>query len=381
MTGSQLALRSGPHRRLRVLSAIVVASVASAALLAAVLVGLPSRGGPPRPALTAAAATDVHAFLRTYVTPGGAVVRRDQGGDVVSEGQAYGLLLAHAAGDRQTFARIWEWTRAHLQRPDGLLASLADPAGTVRDPSPASDADLLAAWALSRAGSRYGADARRIAAAILTHETARRGGELMLAAGSWATGRPTSLNPSYWTPHVFRDLGRFTGDGRWALLARSARSLTSDVTQRGRRLPPDWARVDGTAITATAAPDRHVPQVQYGLDAQRLVVWLAVSCDPADRRLAAAWWPLLSAPERGSAMALDPTGTVLDGARHVMPLVAAAAAAGAAGRVADRDRLLGLAARAQAAAPTYYGAAWLALGRALLTSSVLGGCAGDGGPR
>jgi endoglucanase len=31
-----------------------------------------------------------------------------------------------------------------------------------------------------------------------------------------------------------------------------------------------------------------------------------------------------------------------------------------------------------AAAPTYYGAAWVALGRALLTTSLLGGCATEG---
>src|SRR6516225_461890 len=61
-------------------------------------------------------------FLRQYVDPDGRVVRRDQGNDTVSEGQAYALLLADAAGDQATFARVWSWTRGHLQEPNGLFA-------------------------------------------------------------------------------------------------------------------------------------------------------------------------------------------------------------------------------------------------------------------
>ena len=38
-------------------------------------------------------------FLDDYVEPDGRVVRRDEGGDVVSEGQAYGMLIAVAVGD------------------------------------------------------------------------------------------------------------------------------------------------------------------------------------------------------------------------------------------------------------------------------------------
>ena len=38
-------------------------------------------------------------FLDEYVEPDGRVVRHDEGGDVVSEGQAYGMLIAVAVGD------------------------------------------------------------------------------------------------------------------------------------------------------------------------------------------------------------------------------------------------------------------------------------------
>src|SRR4051794_5104300 len=60
-------------------------------------------------------------FLERYVTPDGRVIRRDQGGDIVSEGQAYGMLIAELAGRSATVRTIWSWTKAHLRRADGLL--------------------------------------------------------------------------------------------------------------------------------------------------------------------------------------------------------------------------------------------------------------------
>ena len=55
-------------------------------------------------------------------------------------------------------------------------------------------------------------------------------------------------------------------------------------------------------------------------------------------------------------------------------LVAAAGAADAAGRPADRDRLLAAAEALDQRSPTYYGAAWVALGRIMLTTKLLDAC-------
>ena len=61
-------------------------------------------------------------FLNNWVDGDGRVVRRDQGGDTVSEGQAYGLLIALGANDEARFDAIWQWTHNNLLREDGLLA-------------------------------------------------------------------------------------------------------------------------------------------------------------------------------------------------------------------------------------------------------------------
>ena len=51
------------------------------------------------------------------------------------------------------------------------------------------------------------------------------------------------------------------------------------------------------------------------------------------------------------------------GTQHLMALVAAAGAAQAAGKTRDAARLLSDAAKLDKQTPTYYGAAWVALGR------------------
>src|SRR5439155_5561670 len=96
----------------------------------------------------AEARTAARAFLDAFVTSDGRVLRHDQGGDVVSEGQAYALLLAQVAGDRARFDAVWTWTDAHLTRADGLLSWHAGSDGSVLDTNSAADADVFAAWAL-----------------------------------------------------------------------------------------------------------------------------------------------------------------------------------------------------------------------------------------
>jgi endoglucanase len=319
-------------------------------------------------------------FLAAYVRPDGRVARPDQGGDTVSEGQAYGLLLAQAAGNDAAFRRIWAWTRRHLQLPDGLIAYHADATGHILSRQPASDADVLIAWALLRydgqdAAAIHGAG-RKVAHAILAREVTKGpGGMVLLTAGPWATGRPASLNPSYWSLAALRGLAQLTHEPEWNKLASSAVTATRTLTSDGKQLPPDWAMLTSSGkLLAEPAPDGSQPQTQYGLDAQRTVVWFASSCDPDVRALAARWWPILQDSRRARAISLRPDGAVLNGNPAPLALVASAAAAQAAGNDhAARDLLRG-AAEVQRAHPTYYGGAWEALGNDLLAARGLGAC-------
>jgi endo-1,4-beta-D-glucanase Y len=373
-TGQHPVGRGG--RRPGVTAALRAAAALACAGLAAGAVGC----GGPAPAAASPAQRAAARFLTAYARPDGQVVRPDQGGDTVSEGQAYGMLLAEAAGDHAAFARIWQWTRSHLRLGDGLFAWHANAAGKVVGQQPASDADLLIAWALLRyhgpRAATWHRDARQVADAILAHEvTTGPGRAPVLAAGPWATGRPASLDPSYWSLTAMEQLGHLTGRPEWAAMAAGAVTLTRALTHGGRLLPPDWAELTAAgALRPEPAPNGAQPRTQYGPDAQRTVAWFAASCNPRARALAARWWPMLRPKERAQALALSPDGAILNPAPAALPLVAAAAAAKAAGDGPAVPRLLRQAQAQQHAHPTYYGSAWNALGTALLTTKTLTGC-------
>ncbi len=319
-------------------------------------------------------------FLARYVRADGRVVRRGQGGDTVSEGESYGLLLSVAIAKPRIFAAIWRWERVHLQERDGLFAWHWRH-GRVVGTSPASDADLVTAWALVLAGARfhdpgYLAAGRAVAHAVLAHETAQVAGRLELAAGPWATSRPTVIDPSYLAPEAMVALAAATHDPAWSELEVDSRLLIAALEASSPdRLPPDWARLDAAGVVrAIGAPSTHQAP-SYGLDAQRIAVWYGASCSSADRALAAALWPSLRrARGRGGAIAYSLTGRRLSRSANPLGYVAAAAAAGAAGARQQALRLLAKAGHQDRSYHTYYGDAWLAIGRVLLDTNWLTGC-------
>ncbi|MHB1576606.1 MAG: glycosyl hydrolase family 8, partial [Candidatus Dormibacteria bacterium] len=140
----RLRLQRCPAASKRQLPGPLLGLVVIAALTCTLAVGCGSRPSSASDSLH----TSATSFLSAYVASSGAVIRRGQGGDVVSEGQAYGMLIAELAGSATEVRRIWGWTSAHLLQPDGLLAYHATAQGVLLSHQSATDADTLAAYAL-----------------------------------------------------------------------------------------------------------------------------------------------------------------------------------------------------------------------------------------
>jgi endo-1,4-beta-D-glucanase Y len=318
-------------------------------------------------------------FLDTYVKPDGRVERTDQGGDTVGEGQAYGMLIAAAIGDEQRFDAIWEWTKANIRRPDGLISFLWRD-GRVEDPEPASDADVDAVRALLAASCRFDRpelrdEALELADAIMELETVPFEEGPVLVAGPWARKNPITLNPSYFSPATFAQLGDLTGDGRWGSLSASARTISQALMTQGTPLPPDWAQLKGGKPVPSGPPGEPQSTPGYGFDAARTLVRLAEDPDPAGREIAAVAWPVFDGkPPEDIPMEYSLSGEPAGDASHPLALVAAAGAAHAAGDDAAAGTLLDAAEELDQSQPTYYGAAWVALGRIMLTTSDLDAC-------
>ena len=318
-------------------------------------------------------------FLDRYVTSDGRVSRLDQGGDTVGEGQAYGMLMAAAIGDSKRFDSIWGWTKSNLRRKDGLISFLWRD-GHIQDPQAASDADVDAGRALLVGACRFHRPALRqealeLARAIMKEETASFQGSPVLVAGPWATKNPVTINPSYFSPATFAALDAASGDGKWGSLAASSRSITDTLMQGQNRLPPDWARLEGDKPVPIGSPSNPKGTPQFSFDAVRTLVRMAEDPDPAGRQIAARAWPVFEGQDPNKLpVEHDLTGKPIGGSIHPVVLVAAAGAADAAGQTAARDGLLDAAEALDKRSPTYYGAAWVALGRIMLTTNALKSC-------
>lgn len=377
--------------RSRIIIAIgAVFATAIVAVAAVVLLAPPSPGGPaasestplpsatetPDPEETLADSAD--AFLAEWVEDG-RVVRHDQGGDTVSEGQAYGLLIALAADDEQAFSEIWSWTQDNLQRPDGLLAwQWAD--GAIVDDEPASDADVDAARALVVAGetwddANYTADGIELATTVADTMTVETEVGRILVPGLWAAAAdPYQYNPSYASPAAFAVLADATGDPRWDEVSAGSAAVTTTLLEQSP-LPPDWAQVHGDGrVEPMPGAAGTGKSVRYGYDAARLPLRYAESCDPADRALAGDLAQTLGLTDPLAAE-LDLGGAALGQAQHPLGYVARAAARASVEDYAGAGSDLYAATSLAAQSPTYYGAAWSVLGRAMLESDVYGGCA------
>ena len=335
-----------------------------------------SSTAPPQVSPEQRAVAAAQHFLNRYVMSDGRVVRIDQGGDTVGEGQAYGMLLAAAIGDSTRFDAIWMWTQNNLRRPDALISFLWRD-GHVVDPQAASDADLDASRALLVAACRFHRPALRqqalqLGKAIMNVEVASSQGQPVLTAGPWAITPQLIVNPSYFSPASFLALRAASGDSRWSSLAASSRSITGTLTSPPARLPPDWARLEGGRVVPIGSPSDPQATPRFGFDAVRTLVRMAEDPDPAGRQLAARAWPVFAGQDPTKlpvthTLSGRPIGDIL----HPVALVAAAGAADAAGQPAARDGLLDEAEALDRRSPTYYGAAWVALGRIMLTTNLL----------
>jgi endoglucanase len=359
-----------------VAAGIAALSLAGAAHRSSVTSGADSVAMSPQ----ALASSDSSAFLHRYLAANGRVVRWDQGGDTVSEGQAYAMLIAVATGHRNQFAAAWRWDQGHLQQPDGLFAFHWSK-GSVVNAQSATDADLDTAWALVLAAQRFGqpayrVDGQHVASAILSQESAVVAGRLELVAGPWARTTPAVVNPSYLAPEAMAALGRATGDPRWSELASDTTALVTGIAANSPGgLLPNWVDVvpDGSA-RAVGTPSGS-GTAAYGLDAQRAPVWLAAGCTQGNRTVAARAWPTLDhAADSGAAVSYTLGGRTVGRTVNSMGLVAAAAAADAAGHAGSASRLLHRADQQSDAHSTYYGDAWTALGRILLDTNWLSSC-------
>lgn len=223
--------------------------------------------------------SDWEQYRQRFMLPEGRIQDTGNGGVSHSEGQGWGMLLAVAADDRKAFQSLWQWTDVTLKRSDVALFSWrydprAEPA--VTDPNDASDGDVLIAWALLRAGQRWGEGDYLVQSALIRDAIAQRlvrriQGYTTLLSGieGFDQAGGTVINLSYLVVPAFVEFDRVDNRGPWKDLLNDAPRLLKLARFGQYDLPPDWLLLpaQGRPYPASGWPAR------FSFDAVRIPLY------------------------------------------------------------------------------------------------------------
>lgn len=208
-----------------------------------------------------------------------------------SEGQSYALMRAVWMDDKETFSKVWVWTKKHLEEENHLFAWKwgEDTQGKwgVLDHGTATDADTDIALALLMAHKRWGGeaylvDAQNVIQGIWDTEVKQIDDQYFIVPGNWAKEKDELLiNPSYLAPYAYRIFAEVDMDHDWTSLVETSYELlegcmSSDLGGTGTvYLPPTWCMMakNGDFVQST---EDGLESTEYSYDALRTMWRLAL---------------------------------------------------------------------------------------------------------
>ncbi|HEY4156681.1 MAG TPA: glycosyl hydrolase family 8 [Polyangiaceae bacterium] len=311
----------------------------------------------------------------------------------VSEGIAYGMLLAVYASDQPTFDKLWQYSKLW---PDshGLMNWYINAAGTqALGSGGATDADEDMAFALVMADARWGGSgslstgylslAKSQMDLVWQYEVDHGRNDVLMPGDQFADG--SIINISYFAPAYYRVFGRISGNATewnsvmntsYTVLAQTL-NTTNGNTQNG--LVPAWS-------TPAGVPSAPAGQTQtfHQLDSCRTPFRLGEDyCWNAEPR-ALAYLQKIAGFYASIGVAALVDGYDLDGTPHpqfvtsggpraasfVGPAGVAAMATGASFLGLRDDAYAGVAGLGELAGSTYYQESWTALSLQMMTGQL-----------
>jgi len=192
-------------------------------------------------------------------------------GDAVSEGQAYGMMLALMLNDKTAFDNIWDAAEKNLWNATKGYYDWRFQDGKITGTGMATDADqdialtLIFADALATKGVwsqhsspknvTYKARAQAILNTLWTSGVYN--GNLRPGA-SWGGGENSQyckcdfVNPGYFSPANYRIFKTFDASHDWSQVVESSYRMIAANPGYAKGLLPDWMTTGGSFVTGTA---------------------------------------------------------------------------------------------------------------------------------
>lgn len=210
-------------------------------------------------------------WKKTFVVAAGGglrVQRPENGNDSVSEGIAYGMLIAVYMNDRALFDGLFNyWTSnpAAGAGTPGPLMTWQIPGGA----GSATDADEDAAFALLMAAKQWGGNYQSAATSMIANIWTNDIEESSFypKGGSTFTGSGSALtNPSYFAPAYYRLFATVDAGHAWSKVVDAVYTALANIQSKVTSgLLPAWCTSQCTAVGGGGYPDNNM----YQYDAHR----------------------------------------------------------------------------------------------------------------
>lgn len=234
-------------------------------------------------------------YKKRFINQDGRVLDYSQNELTTSEAQSYALLRSVWIDDRETFDKVWKFTKENMKRPDDYLfvwrwGLRPDGSyGVISDggENAASDADTDIALALILASRRwsdvkYLDDSKNILNHLWELEVAEAQGKNYLIAGNWAKNdTELVINPSYFAPYAWRIFAVVDDSHDWKSLIDPSYDLLARASfdpidkQKAVGIPPDWVVLDRQTGQLKPYPSENL-STNYSFDAARIPWRIAV---------------------------------------------------------------------------------------------------------
>ena len=203
----------------------------------------------------------------TFVVASGSnfrVQRPENNNDSVSEGIAYGMLIAVYMNDKALFDGLWGFWKSHAAAGPAN-APLMDWKATSGNGS-ATDADEDAAFALLQAGKQwsggtYTADGTSLVKTIFANEV---DGTKFLKPGNNFGGKALT-NPSYFAPAYYREFAKVDSADDWASVISNTYTMLNAIAG-SNGLVPAWCQ---NSCTSAGANGMYTDDTRYQYDSHR----------------------------------------------------------------------------------------------------------------
>lgn len=201
------------------------------------------------------------------------VIRPENGNDTVSEGIAYGMLIAVNMNDQPLFDGLyayWKSKKAAGSSSAGLM-TWCIPAGggsCTASGGSATDADEDAAFALLQAGKLWGGSYAADGTALVKdiYASADINKTTKLPAGGSQFG--DKYNPSYFAPAYYRAFATVDSGNDWPGVINAVYDAIANISGTNG-LVPAWCAADGSKQCAKASQNNDANDVLYQYDSHR----------------------------------------------------------------------------------------------------------------